>query len=557
MNEEKKKKYKIELVKKAFEFKNLKKYKEAIEFLYKALEYNEDGSDDVEIYSFLGQLHLLLKNNDRALEEFQKALSLNSSHVFSLLNCFDIYYEKNELNKALKIAKFLCEIDRCAISYCKYIKALIKLNKEQEALDIFNSLNEEIKLDSDLLYLISTISKDKRKLLLKRIIQIDEYNTQANLDLAKIEFEEGNYNKVIQYCLNLDDDNPMSNYYLAMIEAKNNNFTKAIDLFFKAIKFDNNEHDFYFDLAKTYIDIAWLSEALVIIKKSINFSFVHNNYNNIDEKYFLMAWILIKQNKFPQALLNLSSIKKNSPLYAKAQILEQTINLKNVNLAGAKSVLEKYYKEEKNNPILLDTLAIIYKELKLHKKALEIYNEALEQYPDSIYYTLEKIDLLIDEKDYTQALDLIKKFSANCSNCPNIYNSLARIFYRLNNLDEALRCINLYLDLDKNTPESFYFKGLILNDLKNYPEAKNSLYNAIRNNPVVAKYYFQMSKSYFGLHELDNALLYIKEAIELDSGEIAYKKLAYEIALAIGNKTQIKMYENQLKRSEKILKLNR
>ncbi len=557
MNEEKKKKYKIELVKKAFEFKNLKKYKEAIEFLYKALEYNEDGSDDVEIYSFLGQLHLLLKNNDRALEEFQKALSLNSSHVFSLLNCFDIYYKKNELNKALKIAKFLCEIDRCAISYCKYIKALIKLNKEQEALDIFNSLNEEIKLDSDLLYLISTISKDKRKLLLKRIIQIDEYNTQANLDLAKIEFEEGNYNKVIQYCLNLDDDNPMSNYYLAMIEAKNNNFTKAIDLFFKAIKFDNNEHDFYFDLAKTYIDIAWLSEALVIIKKSINFSFVHNNYNNIDEKYFLMAWILIKQNKFPQALLNLSSIKKNSPLYAKAQILEQTINLKNVNLAGAKSVLEKYYKEEKNNPILLDTLAIIYKELKLHKKALEIYNEALEQYPDSIYYTLEKIDLLIDEKDYTQALDLIKKFSANCSNCPNIYNSLARIFYRLNNLDEALRCINLYLDLDKNTPESFYFKGLILNDLKNYPEAKNSLYNAIRNNPVVAKYYFQMSKSYFGLHELDNALLYIKEAIELDSGEIAYKKLAYEIALAIGNKTQIKMYENQLKRSEKILKLNR
>ena len=498
-----------------------------------------------------------MKNNDRALEEFQKALSLNSSHVFSLLNCFDIYYKKNELNKALKIAKFLCEIDRCAISYCKYIKALIKLNKEQEALDIFNSLNEEIKLDSDLLYLISTISKDKRKLLLKRIIQIDEYNTQANLDLAKIEFEEGNYNKVIQYCLNLDDDNPMSNYYLAMIEAKNNNFTKAIDLFFKAIKFDNNEHDFYFDLAKTYIDIAWLSEALVIIKKSINFSFVHNNYNNIDEKYFLMAWILIKQNKFPQALLNLSSIKKNSPLYAKAQILEQTINLKNVNLAGAKSVLEKYYKEEKNNPILLDTLAIIYKELKLHKKALEIYNEALEQYPDSIYYTLEKIDLLIDEKDYTQALDLIKKFSANCSNCPNIYNSLARIFYRLNNLDEALRCINLYLDLDKNTPESFYFKGLILNDLKNYPEAKNSLYNAIRNNPVVAKYYFQMSKSYFGLHELDNALLYIKEAIELDSGEIAYKKLAYEIALAIGNKTQIKMYENQLKRSEKILKLNR
>lgn len=551
------KKYKIELVKKAFEYKHLKKYKEAIETLYKALEFDEDGFDDIEIYSFLGQLHLLLKNKDRAFDEFQKALSINSEHVFSLQNCFDIYYEEKRYDKALEIATKLCEIDRSPISYCDYIKALIKLNKNQEAIDLFNSLNEDIKLDSDLLYLISTISEDKRKIMLERIIEIDEYNNEANLDLAKIEFEEGNYNKVVKYCLNLDDDIPLSNYYLAMIEAKNNHYTKAIDLFIKAIKFDNNEHDFYFDLAKTYIDIAWLSEALFAIKKSINYSFIHNNHQNLDEKYFLMSWILIKQNKPSQALLNLSSIKKDSPLYSKAQVLEQTINLKNINLSAAKSVLEKHYDKEKDNPILLDTLAVVYKELKLYRKAIEIYDKALVLYPESIYYTLEKIDLLIDEKCYNEALELIKHFSAKCVNCPNVYNSLARIFYRLKNLDEALRCINLYIELDKNNSETFYFKGLILNDLNRFNEAKNPIYNAIKLSPVCAKYYYQMSRSYFGLNELESALLYAKEAIELDGNEIIFKKQAYDIAVAIGNKTQILMYENQLKRSEKILKLNK
>ena len=550
-------KYKIELVKKAFEFKTLKKYKEAIELLYKALEYEEDGFDDIEIYSFLGQLHQLLNNTDRALEEFQKVLSIKSNHVFSLQKCFEIYFKQESYKNAHEIAQRLCEADRSAFSYCCLTKVLIKLKREKEAIDIFNTLNETIKLDSDLLYLIASISGDKREIMLKRIVEIDEYNKDANIDLAKIEYDRKNYNKVIKYCLNLDDENPVANYYLAMIESSKKRYSKAIDLFVKAIKFDNNEHDFYFDLAKTYIDVAWLSEALDSIKKSINFSFIHDKRENLDEKYFLMSWILIKQNKFSQALLNLSAIKKESKLYPKAQILEQTINLKTINLSAAKAVLEKYYLQEKENPILLDTLAMVYKELKLYKKAIEIYDEALALFPNSIYYTLEKIDLLIDDKCYSKALELIKEFSINCTNCPNVYNSLARIFYRLNNLQEALKCINLYLDLDKNTPESFYFKGLILNDLNNFIEAKSTLYNAIRISPTTAKYYYQMSRSYFGLNELESALLYAKEAIELDNNEINYKKQAYEIALAIGNKAQIQMYENQLKRSEKILKLNR
>ncbi len=554
---EENKKEKIELIKKSFELKHLKKYKEAIEMLYKALEYDDLAEDNVELLSQIGDLHLLLNNYDRAYDEFQRALSINKNHTYSKQRCFDIYFETDHLNKALKLAQKMCEENKTPENYYNYLKTLIKLEKYSDALEIFNSLDDSIKLDVDILYLISTISRDKKELILQKIVELDETNLKANLDLASIEFEKKNYDKVVNYCLNIEKDNALVSYYLGYIEAIKHNYNKALEFFIKAIQLDNDEHDFYLDLAKVYIDISWLDEALCALKKSINFSLIKNKINNLDEKYFLSGWILIKKHEFSKALLNLNSIKEDSNLYSKAQILIQTINLKNLNLSQAKSILEEYSKKEGDNPILSDTLGAVYKELKLYKKAVEIYSKALELYPNSIYYALELIDLLIDDKNYDEALSKINAFTQKYQNCANIFNSLARIYYRLNDLDKALEALNNCLELDKNTAETYYFKGLVLNDLSKFDEAKNSIYQAIKLNPNIAKYYSQMARSYQGLEEFENALLYTKEAIELNQNEINYKKQAYEIALKIGNDSQIKLFQSQLKRSEDILKLKR
>ena len=537
--------------------KHLKKYKEAVEMLYKALEYDDIAEDNVELLSQIGDLHLLLNNYDRAYDEFQRALSINKNHAYSQKRCFDIFYETQHLNKALKLAQKMCEENKTPENYYNYLKTLIKLEKYSDAIEVFNSLDEKIKLDVDILYLISTISADKKELILKKIVELDETNIKANMDLATIEFERKNYNKAVEYCLNLDEDIALAYYYIGYSEATKHNYNKALEYYSKAIQLDKDEHDFYLDLAKTYIDISWFDEALCALKKSINFSLIKNKLNNLDEKYFLSGWILIKKNEFSKALLNLNSIKENSNLYLKAQVLIQTINLKNMNLAAAKTTLEEYLNKEKENPILLDTLGAVYKELKLYKKAIEIYSKALELYPDSIYYALEIIDLLIDDENYEAALDKINDFRKKYENCANIFNSLARIYYRLKDPQKALEDLNRCLELDKNTAETYYFKGLVLNDLSRFEEAKNSIYQAIKINPNIAKYYAQMARSYQGLEQYENALLYTKEAIELNQNEINFKKQAYEIALKIGNEAQIKLYQKQLKRSEEILKLKR
>lgn len=549
---------KIELIKKSFELKNSKNYKEALVLLYKAMEFNESNDDNVELLSQIGQLHLNLHNFERALEEFQRALSINPEHAFSLQKCFEIYFVQKQYKKALMAAQKLCEIDKSPLSYYCYLKVLIQLEKYQDALEIFNNLDENIKLDTNILYLISTITQDdRRELLLKRIVELDETNKRASFDLAEIEFNKGNWEEVKKYCVNLDENDPIILYYLAVIESTACNHTKAIELFLKAIKYDKDTHDFYLDLAKTYIDISFFTEALLALKKSINYSLIKNDKTNLDEKYFLSGWILIKQGEIQKALLNLNSISKNSKYYTIAQILIQTANLKKHNLSNAKAVLEKYLKQENDNLFLLDALGIVYKELKLYKLAIETLTKAYELYPDSIYYVLEIIDLLIDDKRYDEAFKLIDKYSEKYQNCASLYNSKARIYYRRKEYEKTVEALELYIKLDANSPETYYFRGLALNDLERFEEAKDSIYLAIRMNPAIAKYYSQMARSYIGLGEYDNALLYAKEALEINPEEINYKRQLYDIAVLIGDKEQIKLYEKQLKRSESILKFRR
>jgi len=549
---------KFELIKKSFEYKHQQKYKEAIELLYKALEYSDNDDDNVEILSQIGDLHVNLSNPQRALEEFQKALQINPNHNYSKQRCYDIYISLGKITKALDISRNMCELDPTPQNYYFYFNALIKADKIQDAIELFNKLDEVIKLDADVLYLISTISPiEKKKILLERILDIDETHQQANLDLAEIEFNDKNWDKVVRYCLMLNDDNAMGQYYLGCVEAVRKNYSRAIELFIQAIKLDDDVHDFYLDLAKAYIDSSNFKEALESLKLSINYSLLRNDKTSLDEKYFLSGWILIKRNEYSKALLNLNLIDNNSSLYSNAQILIQTINLQKNNLSAAKANLEKYYEREKTNPILLETLARVYKELGFYKKGIEMYSQALNLYPNSLYYALELIDLYIDDKNYDDSMRLINSVKVRYSHCASIYNSLARIYYRLKDLNSALNAISQYLELDKNRAESFYFKGLILNDLNRFEEAKQFIYLAIRLNPTIPKYYSQMARAYDGCGEFDSALKYTKEAIEIDKDNIKYKKQAYEISLKIGDSKKTKIYESMLKRSEEILKSNR
>ena len=96
--------------------------------------------------------------------------------------------------------------------------------------------------------------------------------------------------------------------------------------------------------------------------------------------------------------------------------------------------------------------------------------------------------------------------------------------------------------------------GFVQNDTCQAQEAVENFKIALTLNPMPAKYYAQMSRAYETLGSLEDAMLYIKEAIEIDTGEINYKKQAKNLAQKMNDKEKTDFYGSQIVRMEQVLK---
>ncbi len=552
----------IYYIKKSFELKNLKLYKEAIEHLYKALSSEDlpQGKNN-EIVAQIGDLYMLLKNYERAIEQYEKVLEDDPTHIHSMHRLCEIYFILQNYSKALEIAQNLCKKSQSAENYANYFRVLFKLNLFDEIADLYKGLSEEFATNDEIMYIVSKTEPENKFELLEKIISIKPNHMQAKLDLGILCYEKGD----IEYAKKLFDEvtnaeeNPKAYYYSGLIYNLQNEHTKAIHCFLKAIKFDKkNVNNYYFELAKAYCDINWLNEAQIALLRSLSILSDSTPYaDSIDEHYFLLAWIYSKKNDIKNAILNLNIIEKNSHVFNKAQVLKNMLLAKEGDIIEAKANLEKLYETNKDNPMIYSALGEIYKELKLYKKAIDIFKEGLNAFPSSFSFLSEIVDILIDDKNYDEALKYADDFIKTYPNCPSAHNSLARIYYRQKDYKKALEELLSLVKLDKNNAEAFYFTGLIFNDIAKPEDAVKNLTVALNLNPTKAKYYAQTSRAYSLLGSSQDAMLFIKEAIELAPEELSYKKQAAMIADESGNKEEADFYKNLVKSSENVAKMKR
>ena len=553
----------LKYIKQSFELKNQKLYKEAIEVLYKVLSDDVDEKTTVEVISSIADLHFLLKNYDRAIEQYEKVLEIDKNHEHSQNKLYEIHFLLKEYEKALNLIQKICENSRKPLDFVKYFSVLLKLGRANEILKIYEGLDEELKGDPDILYIISLLDEKNKKEILKKVVELSPTFCEAKFDLALIYFNEEDYKnseKLTDEILKIKKD-PMSYYYKALMQVKRKDFFAAIDNFHLAIKLSKGIfQEFYLELAKAYMDVNWFDEAIATLKKSITLCIQQNEPKNvIDKRYLLLAWVFEKQKDYDNALFNLTLIDANSPYKLQADILKYVIEYKKGNIVSAKEKLELIYNQNpkvQDDLTLLDTLGSIYKDLKLDKKAIEFYEKHLEQYPNSIHTVSEYVDLLIDNEMYEKAEELIEKYSSY-GEIASFLNSRARIYYRKKEYDNAINSLDKLIEYDKNNAESYYFKGLILNKKEEYKKALNFIVTALELNPQPAKYYFQAAVSNLGLGFYNDAMLYIKEAVEIDPNDLNYKKFAADIAEKSGNIHESEFWNSIVRGSEKIIKNNK
>ena len=322
----------IEYIKQAFELKESKNYKPAIEMLYKALEIE---NDNVEILCQIAELYVLLNNYQRALQYLEKALIICPQHINSLELTRTIKERQNDLNSVLEISTKLFEQNQNSENIKNLIKILVKLKLfcEIEKYTTSEYFNNDVKIEyANALYANGEIEKARE--LVKQCNFDDE---KTLLLLGKIKFDENDFDgaKEIFNQIGKNSQNPEILNYLGLFELENMNFIEAIKDFSKAINLDKSNSKYYFNLGNAYFYNGWIEESQKAYLKAL-----YINPENFDYRYAL-AYLYYDKKDFIKARKETDAILETNPDHSQARVLKALLLAEDKDLLEAKRILEE------------------------------------------------------------------------------------------------------------------------------------------------------------------------------------------------------------------------
>lgn len=497
----------IDYIKQAFELKESKNYKPAIEMLYKALEIE---NDNVEILSQIGELYFLMNNYSHSCRYFEKALQINPQHINSLKITKIINERQGDMDSALEIATKIFEYTPNVNSLEDLIKVLVKLKlfceiDKYKGSEFFDS-NVKIECASAL---YTNGEKEKAKEFLS---ECDTEDERVILLQGKIKFDENEFEtaKEIFAKIGKNSQNPEILNYLGLFDLENMNFIEAIKNFSKAANLDKSNSIYYFNLGNAYFYNGWTPEAQKAYQKAL-----YINPENIDYRYAL-AYLYFDEKDYGKAKKETDAVLENNPQHSQALVLKALLLAQEKDLLGAKKILEQNIENGNSDDFTKSALSKIYTELNIYNKAEELVTEMIENNPENLNYISDLAEIHLQEKNYDKALELADKMLEINPNYILGYILGAKTALNKQDYDLAKDYAQDAIALDINCSEGYYYLSLVREQTNDLEEAIECMKRAILydlNNP---KYYVKMSEFYKAKEDYKTALEYISEAESID-----------------------------------------
>lgn len=517
-------------LKQAFQFQEEKHYKQAIEALYKALCIE---SDNIEILSQISQLYYLMNNFERALEYAEKILEINPEHTETLKIVININKINKKYAKALTYAELLYRLSPEIQNFITYLEMLTECNQHNTIIDEIEK--SPFKFDErkdEQLLLIEGYSRLKLNQIFKaigifqEIIKLYPQNTDAKFYLGVIYYQkhqdsdaERLFNEI------LDDIQCDRTYnYLGLLKLDQQKVADAINYFQFAIKIEQNNAFYHYNLGTAYSLNGWLAEAEESFKRAVRLEPENLVYN------YALAYLYYERKNYSKAQESIDNILKLQPDYTDAVILKSMINTQNGNIMAAKNELLALSETVKDNDFLYYAMAKIYKEFPLYKEAVECLQNALNLKPESLEYLSELADCYCELGEYQVAQDIVTKVLY--LNKHFIYAHLlqAKINIKQKRYNEAAKIVNNAIKLDSSCAEAYKYQADIYaaQGLKN--RSIESAKTAVSLRPDEHSYYAFLAKLYFDAQEYEEAFLYYKEASMLNELSVDYLYKAAQAA---------------------------
>lgn len=339
------------IIQEGFALKNKGHYKRAIEVFYKALELDNNS---LELLQEIAELYYLMSNEEKALGYIEQILNKDAQNITALKFLKKIFETKGALSEAEQTAKNIYCISHKNSDLVEIFKILIAENKFDE---IF-----EYKIEApDSLVLLEIARAYYFKKEFQKALEIlnELTDIKENKDYILLLGEVYYALKMRDNCVNLakhfdiEDSTAEELNFVGLVETYLENFKKAISCFYKAMKKDAKNPEYYFNLANVFFKQGDLASAKKQYNMAISLSPNNKNY------HFALANLYYIEKHYKKALEALTDD------FFEAKLLKSIILYDAGYLALSKKELLSLSEEKPDNQIVKDYMQKINNELGL------------------------------------------------------------------------------------------------------------------------------------------------------------------------------------------------
>ena len=360
----------------------IKQHERAIENYNKAIELNPNLA---EAYNNRGVAYYEIKQHERAIEDYNKAIELNPKYAMAYYNRGNEYGEIKQHEKAIEDYNKAIELNpKYADAYNNRGNAYREIKKHEKAIEDYNKAIE----------------------LNPKYAMVYSNRGVAYGGLKQYAKAIEDFSKAIE--LNPKYADAYNNRGVAYREIKQHE--KAIEDYNKAIELNPNLAEAYNNRGNAYREIKQHERAIEDYNKAIELNPKYADaYNNRG-----VAYREIKQHE--KAIEDYNKAIKLNPKYAGAY---NNRGNEYGEIKQHEKAIEDYNKAIELNPNLAEAYnnrGVAYREIKQHERAIEDYNKAIELNPKyaeayanrgiTQLQTNEELDKAI--KDFKHARDLFE-----------------------------------------------------------------------------------------------------------------------------------------------------
>ncbi|KAJ2369547.1 TOM (translocase of outer membrane) complex component [Coemansia sp. RSA 2610] len=269
----------------ALSFTALQEYSQAIESVDKAVAAVEktDGSGVLraaDIYSLRGMFNFLKSNLSQALEDLDKALELDPSHVRSYLRKANLFTEKKDLDEVSRLLKQAHEVD-AENAETFFQQGQVHFLK-QEFADAAKDYERAAELDPEFVYPRIQLGVVQFKVgkIEQAMATFDEamkkFPTRSDLYnyYGEVLAEQGGYDSAIsafEKAVELDKTNPLPyvNQAISLFQTSGN-ADSALTLIRDALKVDPECELAVAALSQIYLQMGMFEESLTMLRRAVD-----------------------------------------------------------------------------------------------------------------------------------------------------------------------------------------------------------------------------------------------------------------------------------------------